>query len=238
LAPKHHCVIHWGHTDGTILEGTIEDVQALLEELSSEIGVAIELDKVLRYAVVSHQKAWWFGVEEDGEIVLKGTAMKASNVPTFHKNVSQLCMAVLSEVMEPDEFPEAAEQVKELVAEAAFKLRQKQVKVEDLAFRVNLRLNPAKAGAGHQAYQVAKYLLAKGIDVKAGDQVEYVKLRKSKFGPSAKPLSEAKIQDIDTTSYLALLVDVLEPLCGPLDIELGSIVLGESVSVDSWASGA
>ncbi|RLG72460.1 MAG: type B DNA-directed DNA polymerase, partial [Thermoprotei archaeon] len=131
-------------------------------------------------------------------------------------------LEALGKVKNPEEFEKVKALIREIVRESYNRLRNRELTLDELAFKVFLSKNIEEyVKTVPQHVRAAKMLKEVGLDVRKGDIVMFVKVR-SKYG--VKPVQLAKISEIDVNKYVESIESTFEQLLDALNIEFKEIM--------------
>jgi DNA polymerase I len=124
------------------------------------------------------------------------------------------------------------ERVKESVRTLYLKLKNRDLSLEDVAYKneLNKELGEYKSEGPH--VKAAKMLLAYGRQVRPGDIIYYVKV---KGREKVKPIQLARIDEIDIDEYIKVARSTLEQLLTPLGVSWDEIA--GALSLDLYVRG-
>lgn len=213
----------YGDTDSLFLESPSKkqliDVSKWAE---GELGIELDLDKTYRYVAFSQRKKNYLGVLPDGSVDIKGLTGKKSHVPAFIRNAFYETVNTLSKVESSKDFEKAREAIKSQLREEYLRLRERKIPLEELAFNVMIGKAPSKyTETTPQHVKAAQLLINRGQEVKAGEIISFVK---TTTPPGVKPLSLAKIEEIDVEKYLDYLRGTFEQLLDALGYDFDEIL--------------
>ncbi|MCH8022940.1 MAG: DNA mismatch repair protein MutH, partial [Thaumarchaeota archaeon] len=212
----------YGDTDSLFLKGpTEEQIEGVMNWASKELGVALDLDKHYRFVAFSSRKKNYLGVLPDGTVDIKGMTGKKSHTPIFVKEIFQGAVNTLSKVKSEGEFGQAREEIKSNVRKGYQDLRNKRVSLEHLAFNVMVGKEVSQYKGTPQHIKAAMLLEDKGKNIRMGDIISYVK---TKTPAGVKPVSLAKIEEIDQEKYLETLRSTFDQLLDALGYEFDEIL--------------
>ncbi|MEM3068569.1 MAG: DNA polymerase domain-containing protein, partial [Nitrososphaerales archaeon] len=213
----------YGDTDSLFLESpSKKQVTDISEWAEKELEIELDLDKTYRYVAFSQRKKNYLGVLPDGSVDIKGLTGKKSHVPAFIRNAFYETIDTLSKVESPKDFEKAREAIKKQLREKYILLRERKIPLEDLAFNVMIGKPPSKyTETTPQHVKAAQLLINRGQEVKAGEIISFVK---TTTPPSVKPLSLAKIEEIDVEKYLDYLRGTFEQLLDALGYSFDEIL--------------
>jgi len=218
--------VFYGDTDSIFL-GTpsTEKLESLIEWSKTYLGMELEVDKSYRYLALSSRKKNYLGVYPDGSVDIKGLTGKKRHVPEFLKQAFYEMIDALSQVRSAEEFEAAKEKTKTIVRACYVKLRNRQYSLEDLAFTIMIsRPTGAYTKTTPQHVKAAKLLEAKGIEVRSGDLIAFVKVR-GELG--VKPIRlNPSWQEIDLEKYLEYIESTFDQVLDALEIDFHELVGG------------
>ncbi|MEM2431593.1 MAG: DNA-directed DNA polymerase I [Candidatus Bathyarchaeia archaeon] len=214
----------YGDTDSLFLKNPSPDqIKNLSEWAEKTLGMDLEVDKYYRYAVLSSRKKNYLGVLEDGEVDVKGLTGKKRHIPPFIKRYFDMIEGILSRVKTPAEFERAKRNIEQIIRECYMKLKNREWEdINDLAFEVVLGKVPeAYDKTTPQHVKAALILRAKGIELKAGDTIRFVKITREPF---VKPVQLATSKEIDVDKYIGYLRTTFDQILDALNLEFDEIV--------------
>lgn len=225
----------YGDTDSLFLESpSKKQVTDISEWAEKELSIELDLDKTYRYVAFSQRKKNYLGVLPDGSVDIKGLTGKKSHVPAFIRNAFYETIDTLSKVESPKDFEKAREAIKKQLREKYILLRERKIPLEDLAFNVMIGKPPSKyTETTPQHVKAAQLLINRGQEVKAGEIISFVK---TTTPPSVKPLSLAKIEEIDVEKYLDYLRGTFEQLLDALGYSFDEILGAMKLEDFFWTS--
>ena len=183
----------------------------------------LDVDKTYRYLALSDRKKNYLGVYPDGNVDVKGLLGKKRNTPPFLKNLFNEIVEILSEIKTEDDIDSAKKRIEDIVQDSYSKLKKRQLKLEDLQFRVQLNKNLDQyVKTTPQHVKAARLLVEKkGVELGSGDLISYVK---TKGTEGVKPIELAEINEIDTDKYLAQMDSTLTQVLDPVGISFDKII--------------
>jgi len=214
----------YGDTDSLFIKNpTPEQTKILAEWAEKTLGMEIDVDKYYRYAVLSPRKKNYLGVLEDGTVDVKGLTGKKRHIPPFIKRYFDAIQKRLSLVKTPADFEAAKKDVEKIVRECYVKLKNREWEdINDLAFEVVLGKMPqAYTKTTPQHVKAALILQAKGVEIKAGDTIRFVKTIREPF---VKPVQLATSEEIDVDKYVGHLRTTFDQILDALGLEFDEIV--------------
>jgi len=214
----------YGDTDSLFLKSpSPEQIRVLSEWSEKTLGMELDVDKMYRYAVLSSRKKNYLGVFEDGSVDVKGLTGKKSHIPRFIKRYFDELEGRLAKVENPADFEEAKNDIKKIVQECYNKLKRREWKdISELAFEVVLGKPPsAYTKTTPQHVKAARQLEERGVEIKAGDLIRFVKVTKD---PYVKPVELASDGEIDADKYIAYLQSTFDQILDALGLEFEKII--------------
>ncbi|MEM4462902.1 MAG: DNA-directed DNA polymerase I [Fervidicoccaceae archaeon] len=207
----------YGDTDSMFIwNPEKESLSRLISEVEKEFSLDLDVDKEFRYVAFSGLKKNYLAVTPGDEIVIKGLLGKKRNQPEFLKNSFNEVISLLKEIKAPSDFTKVHEQIRGKVKDIYRKLKGMGFMLDELAF--NVMLNKDIDGYVKNTPQHVKAaMLLKNFDKKLvkGDIISYVKV-KGKDG--VKPVSLAKLSEVDVDKYLEITKTTFEQVLRTINI--------------------
>lgn len=216
----------YGDTDSVFLkDATSEQVETLSEWSTKTLGLDLGLDKTYRYVCLSSRKKNYMGVEPDGSLDIKGMTGKKKHIPFIIKSTFDVAKKYFAEAQTPKEVESLKKPLRKVVLQIYKRIKNRDFELEEMAFHMTLGKNPDAYDSTPQHAKAAKQLEVKGIFLKKGDIVDYVKVNvRAKGDPNVKPLELAEKEDIDVSKYHEMLKSTFEQLLDALEIDYSSII--------------
>ncbi|MBS7605037.1 MAG: DNA-directed DNA polymerase I [Candidatus Bathyarchaeia archaeon] len=214
----------YGDTDSLFLKNpSPEKIKELSEWAEKVLGMELDIDKYYRYAVFSYRKKNYLGVLDDGSVDVKGLTGKKRHMPLFIKRYFDIIEDILSRVKTPGEFEIAKKDIEGIIRECYTKLKNREWgDINDLAFEVVLGKPPeAYTKTTPQHVKAALMLQVRGIELKAGDTIRFVKTIREPF---VKPVQLASSKEIDVDKYISYLRSTFDQILDALNLEFDEIV--------------
>jgi len=210
--------VFYGDTDSIFLGA--QDTAALsklVEWSSSNLKMELEVDKNYRYLALSSRKKNYFGVLPDGKVDIKGLTGKKRHIPEFLHAAFLEMVSILSQVKSPEEIEVAKARLTDVVKDCYVKLRNKQYRLEELAFSMMMSRMPEHyTKTTPQHVKAARQLQQAGTEMKPGDIVSFVKVRGE---PGVKPVQLAKLEEVDSEKYIDYIRGTFEQVLDALGVE-------------------
>ncbi|MBT3285200.1 DNA-directed DNA polymerase I [Candidatus Bathyarchaeota archaeon] len=212
--------ILYGDTDSVFLaHPTKEQTDALVKWADDFLHIDLEVEKTYRYAIFSKRKKNYLGVYKDGSMDIKGLTGKKRHIPPILKAAFEGLTHILSNVQTMDEFPRAKEDIKGLVTEVHERLKNREFKIEEVAFQMQLG-KPLKAyDTNPQHVKAARMLVEMGHEIAQGDIIRYVVTKND-----VKPSIIAEPKDVYIKKYEEYLESTFEQLLDALDMSFDALV--------------
>ncbi len=210
----------YGDTDSVFLaHPTQEQTDTLVKWADEALGIDLEVEKTYRYAIFSKRKKNYLGVYKDGRMDIKGLTGKKRHIPPILKMAFDELTHILSNVQTEDEFPRAKEDIKGLVVEVHTRLKEREFKIDEVAFQMQLG-KPLKAyDTNPQHVKAARMLVDMGYEIDQGDIIRYVVTKNN-----VKPSIIAEPKDVDIKKYEEYLESIFEQLLDALDMSFDQLV--------------
>ncbi|MEM2351689.1 MAG: DNA-directed DNA polymerase I, partial [Thermoproteota archaeon] len=214
----------YGDTDSLFIKNPPpEKIRELSDWAEKTLGMEFDIDKYYRYTVFSYRKKNYLGVLDDGSVDVKGLTGKKRHIPLFIKRYFDAIEDILSRVKTPGEFEVAKRDIERIIRECYMKLKSREWgDIDELAFEVVLGKPPeAYMKTTPQHVKAALMLLARGIELKAGDTIRFVKTVKEPF---VKPVQLASPKEVDVDKYIGYLRSTFDQILDALDLDFDEIV--------------
>jgi len=214
----------YGDTDSVFLKNpSKEQIEELAQWTEHELKMSLDVDKVYRYAVFSSRKKNYLGVLEDGSVDVKGLTGKKRHIPLFIKNAFNEMKERLAQVKSPADFEDAKKDICEIVRNRHTDLKRREWEnLSELAFNVVLGEAPERyTKTTPQHVKAARILQKRGVEVKAGDLMSFVKVLRE---PHVKPVEFATKNEIDVDKYVAYLCSTFDQVLDALGLDFDEII--------------
>ena len=210
--------VFYGDTDSIFLGARdTAALNELIEWSSSQLKMELEVDKNYRYLALSSRKKNYFGVMPDGKVDIKGLTGKKRHIPEFLHAAFLEMVSILREVKSPDDIEAAKAKLTDVVKDCYVKLRNKQYRLDELAFSMMMSRMPEHyTKTTPQHVKAAKQLQKAGTEMKPGDIISFVKVRGE---PGVKPIQLAKLEEVDSEKYIEYIRGTFEQVLDALGIE-------------------
>lgn len=215
--------VFYGDTDSIFLGShSSEMLHKLIDWSKDSLEMELEIDKNYRYLALSSRKKNYLGVYPDGSVDIKGLTGKKRHIPEFLKHAFNEMVSALSQVKSEEEFEVARGRIADTVKTSYLKLRNREYTLQDLAFSIMM----SRGTSGYrkttpQHVKAATLLENSGVEVKAGDLIDFVKVVGD---PGVKPVSLARVEEIDVEKYLEIIRSTFEQVLDALGIEFNDLI--------------
>jgi DNA polymerase I len=214
----------YGDTDSVFLKNPSEEqIEELANWTEKELKMGLDVDKVYRYAVFSSRKKNYLGVLNDGSVDVKGLTGKKRHIPLFIKNAFDKMRERLAMVKTPSDFEAAKKDIREIVRDRYTRLKRRRWEsLSELAFNVVLGEAPEHyVKTTPQHVRAARIMQKKGVELKAGDLISFVKVVKE---PHVKPVELATTSEVDVDKYVAYLHSTFGQVLDALGLDFDEII--------------
>ena len=213
----------YGDTDSIFLESSdTQNLEKLIDWSKNSMRLELEVDKEYRYIALSSRKKNYLGVYHDGNVDIKGLTGKKRHIPKFLKDAFYEMIERLSKVKSEEEFERAKKEIKSIVKKCYLQLKNHEHSLEDLAFNIAMSKPPERyTKTTPQHVKAARLLSRKGIEVKSGDIIQFVKVR-GDIG--VKPVSQATISEIDIQKYIEYIDSIFEQVLDSLGLDFQELI--------------
>jgi DNA polymerase I len=214
----------YGDTDSVFLKNPSEkQIEQLANWTEKELKMGLDVDKVYRYAVFSSRKKNYLGVLNDGSVDVKGLTGKKRHIPLFIKNAFDKMKERLAMVKTPSDFEAAKKDIREIVRDRYTRLKRRRWEsLSELAFNVVLGEAPESyVKTTPQHVRAARILQKKGVELKAGDLISFVKVAKE---PHVKPVELATNGEVDVDKYVSYLHSTFGQVLDALGLDFDEII--------------
>ncbi|MFW9923949.1 MAG: DNA-directed DNA polymerase I [Candidatus Thorarchaeota archaeon] len=214
----------YGDTDSVFLKNpTDQQIKELIIWSEKNLKIDLDYEKTYRYLALSDRKKNYLGVYPDGKVDVKGLLGKKRNTPPFLRDVFNEVVSILSNVQKEDDFEEARTKIETIVRECYTNLKNKQLPIDSLIFKVQLNKSLSQyVKTTPQHVKAARILRDKtGKELGAGDLISYVKTNDS---DGVKPLELATVNEIDVDKYLAQMESTLTQVLEPIGVSFDKII--------------
>jgi len=223
-AKRLNIQVLYGDTDSIFLKNpSKEQIEKLAQWTERELKMSLDVDKVYRYAVFSSRKKNYLGVLEDGSVDVKGLTGKKRHIPIFIKKAFDRMKERLAMVKTPADFEKAKKDISEIIRDCYTRLKRREWEsMSDLAFNVVLGEELEHyTKTTPQHVKAAKILKEKGIELRAGDLISFVKVIKE---PHVKPVELAASSEVDVDKYIAYLHSTFDQVLDALGLDFDEII--------------
>ncbi len=219
-------IVIYGDTDSLFLKYADEKMlEELINWAATTLGLDLEVDKEYVYIVFSMRKKNYLGLTTKGVVDVKGLTGKKRHIPEFIRAAFNSMLTELQNVKTPQDLEIAKEHISALIKNWYQKLKNREFKLEDLAFNVMLSKLPesyVKTTPPH--VKAAKLLKQVNVVVTSGDIISYVKTKNSIGVAPLHPKYPVKKEQIDIEKYIEYMRSTFEQVLDSLDLDFDKIV--------------
>ncbi|HLI47046.1 MAG TPA: DNA-directed DNA polymerase I [Geobacterales bacterium] len=223
IAKSMNLEIIYGDTDSLFIKNPPPNtLKEFIEEVEHVLKVDLDIDKTYKYVVFSQRKKNYFGITKEGNADIKGLLGKKKHIPEFVKKTFYEIIDILKEIERVEDFEPAKEKIKKLTYSQYSLLKSGRISLSDLAIKVMMNKNIEDYNKTTPQHVKAALLLKNfGIEVKAGQNIAYVKVRTAE---GVKPVQLARLDEIDVNKYIEMMRSSLEQLLEPSGIDFEEIL--------------
>jgi DNA polymerase I len=223
----------YGDTDSLFLKNpTKEQIEEVVRYTEHELNMGIDVEKTYRYAVFSSRKKNYLGVLEDGTVDVKGLTGKKKHIPIFIKAAFNQMKEQLAQVKNPADFEKARKDIANIVRERYNILKRREwADNNELAFHMVLGDDLSRyTKTTPQHVKAARILEKSGRELRAGDQISFVKVLKSTSrsiddpNSGVKPVELASRNEVDVEKYIAYLHSTFDQVLDALGLSFDEII--------------
>lgn len=210
---------------------THTDYEHLCARIREAVGVNISLEGVYRWILFPSSKTdpgiptagKYVGWYDHGEMKMRGIEARRRDTPFYIKKMQCRLLEMLSDI---EGVHQIAEHIPDLIQEAGFYLRELQhghIDPKELVLRRRVQKDASAYASNNLNALVVRELARYGIDIKAGEVIEYIIVDQTgKRDPQkAKSLITYQYWDgYDTDKYAELLLKAVETLLSPFGYTL------------------
>ena len=211
------------NTDSLFIENPDrEKIGRVIGWAERDLGVELDIDKTYRYVAFSDRKKNYFGVLDDGTADIKGLTGKKSQTPEFLKKTFYEWLDILGTVYAPEDFERARSETKALLTKMVSKPEEQGDSARrSLPFNVMIgKAISGYSGTTPQHVRAAQPLQNSGKEIKAGDIISFVK---TKTPPNVKPVSLARVDEVDVDKYLEYASSMFDQMLDSLGFSFDEI---------------
>jgi DNA polymerase-2 len=211
--------------------GTPDDEYAeLIRAISEATRLPIELEGVYHWIAFLPSRQdprlpvanRYFGVFRDGEIKIRGIETRRHDTPPFIKRAQNEMIAILAQAQTRGEFRARMSEVLNLAAHYLDALYAGKIPFEQLVITQRLSREPQTYRTNHLNAIVAKQLLNSGVELAAGERIQYVILENDAPVPSDRARAVEQLDGTlayDAERYAELLVRSVTTLLSGLGVK-------------------
>lgn len=214
-----------GDTDSVFLwKPTKEQTAELQRWATEELNLDLGIDKVYRYALFSRRKKNYLGIFQDGRADIKGLTGKKRHTPDVIKTPFFEVVKMLEQVNNEEEYERTRIEIQKRILDIQRKIvKRKWDNLDDLAYHMRMGRDIDDYKVNSQHVKAARILAEHGYDVRAGDDIHFIKTTTEE---GVEPLQYANEENVDLDSYLEALSSTFEQITDCMDIDIEVIRVG------------
>ena len=222
----------YGDTDSLFLENPNKQQIDIITKWSKEtLGIELDFEKHYRYVAFSNRKKNYLGIYDDGNVDIKGLTGKKSHTPPFIKKAFYDTVSILSKVKNSNDFETARAAIKTDLKAKVNDLKQHNIPIKDLAFRMMLSKPIASYKVQPQHVQAASQLQNANLkNIKSGDIIFFIKTISG-----VKPLELSKENDVDVEKYISYLRGTFDQILDSIGYDFDEILGATKLEDFFWS---
>jgi len=202
------------------------DCEALGREIEAATGFEISFEGIYKWIVFLQSKVnpripvlnAYFGAFEDGKLKVRGIAARRHDTPAAFSKCQMDVLSLMAEAGSADQVRLTLPACVEVFLDYARRIRRQEIPVEEMAFRRNLSKEPDEYVNRSLEASVAGQLAREGVDLHAGEGVDYLITGYSRSSGRAVALDFLDGQvPYDAARYTELLAGVCSTVMEPFD---------------------
>lgn len=184
-----------------------EKANKVAREVKAKVNIPIGLDAIYKFIVFLPSRGHpevpvlnhYWGVTYDGEIKVRGIELRRRDTPKIVKDAQQDMINILSQASGIHDFMDKLVLAKRKMEEYFAKIDSGNVKPEDLVItnHVSRKANEYKVKS-YQAVASERFL-AKGVEIEAGQKVDYIIKNASSSNPNKRIILESEFEQHNHT---------------------------------------
>jgi DNA polymerase elongation subunit (family B) len=200
-----------------------EEVLELCRKISQTTGITMSLEGIYRWMTFLPSKGnpespvanRYFGLFENGKIKARGLAFRRSDTPPLVQEAQLRMLEILAEAKNKDDYQSKVPKILELLLEYSLKLKEGQVKAEELTIGKRISQEPNAYKVDSLTALAAQQLEDFGIPIHPGEKVRYM-IKDAEAKDKAERVRSFPLVGPDDTydvkKYLELLLKATEEL--------------------------
>ncbi|MHB1050303.1 MAG: DNA polymerase domain-containing protein, partial [Bacteroidota bacterium] len=205
---------------------TKEEYEILAQKIEKAVGVKISLEGIYNWILFPASKmdeniptaTRYVGVYDNGEMKVRGLEVRRRDTTKYVRKMQNEMLGVLAKARTIAEMKDLLPEALEVVKKYAEELRGGNVSPFDLVIRRHISKDPYEYANRNINAIVSQTLAESGVQLSAGESVEYIITDASgKRDPQkAKPLALYALDDgYDVKKYCEMICDAAETVLGP-----------------------
>jgi len=225
---------------------TEAEILDLCRAIQEAVGIAINLEGIYKWVSFLPSRVdpavsvanRYLGAFRSGELKLRGIDLRRSDTPPLVAEAQQRMVEVLARADDLAEFAARIPEVLEIFVEYAWRLREGQVRLDDLTIKRTVSKEAGEYKTNSQIGLASRQMADRGVAIHPGERVRYV------ISDAASPDAESRVRAFplvapdtpyDTGKYLELLCKAAETLLWHHGYDcrrLGAILAARGVVAD------
>ena len=243
----------YGDTDSVfLLNPTKQQIKQLEEWSKKELNIELGIDYVFKYVVLSGRKKNYFGVTENGKVIVKGLLGKKRNTPPIVRKVFNNVLEILKKVNNEEDLENAKNQIINEVRKLLKKVKKYDFNLQEIAINQTISQNPKHYKAWTPVLQALAQLAndENKIDMLGeGTNIEYVPVKPFRINIANKKILPERYtgtqictvkpvelvrnkQEIDISKIIETIQSTFAQILETLDISWDEIE--GTQSIDQW----
>jgi DNA polymerase elongation subunit (family B) len=202
---------------------TEAEILDLCRAIQEAVGIAINLEGIYKWVSFLPSRVdpavsvanRYLGAFRSGELKLRGIDLRRSDTPPLVAEAQQRMVEVLAQAADLAELAARIPEVLEIFVEYAWRLREGQVRLDDLTIKRTVSKEAGEYKGNSQIGLASRQMADRGVAIHPGERVRYV------ISDAASPDAESRVRAFplvapdtpyDTGKYLELLCKAAETL--------------------------
>ena len=205
---------------------TRADYEALARTVADATDIPIAVEGVYRWIAFVPSRTHplvgvpnrYFGVFEDGTEKVRGIELRRGDTPSIAAAMQRRMLDLLFEATTLDEVRARLPILAEILEEQCVRLRQHEVRAEELVIRTVLSQDPRAYEKGVPQAVAAHQLVQAGVALHPGEAIEYIITNAAAKIPGERAIAYARLPSdwsYDTDRYVRLLRRAADTLLAP-----------------------
>jgi DNA polymerase elongation subunit (family B) len=189
------------------LDELTEKANKVAREVKSKVNIPIGLDAIYKFIVFlpsrSHPEIpvlnHYWGVTYDGEIKVRGVELRRRDAPKIVKNAQQDMIDILSQASSICDFMDKLVLAKRKMEEYFARLDSGNVTPQELVIINHVSRKSSEYKVKSYQAVASERMLTKGVEIEAGQKVEYIIKNASSNNPNKRVILESEFEQYNHT---------------------------------------